>query len=121
MSEPVKRYFWKDIGMVLQESVWRYLAGYDEEKWVHAEDYDRDIKAAKFAPLGDNHHNAAQCPYCNPKYTEQAKTIERLRAELEDTASLFTDLRDQFPLGNIARVKIEYQISMIDAALTEAT
>lgn len=23
-------------------------------------------KALAFAPMGDNHHNALACPYCNP-------------------------------------------------------
>lgn len=27
---------------------------------------ERDVQWYKFAPLGDNHHNAALCPYCNP-------------------------------------------------------
>ena len=28
------------------------------------------IEEIRFAPLGDNHHNAAKCPYCNPKMSE---------------------------------------------------
>jgi hypothetical protein len=26
-----------------------------------------------FSPLGDNHHNAAKCPYCNPDYVKQCE------------------------------------------------
>lgn len=25
------------------------------------------IPFLRFSPLGDNHHNAAMCPYCTPK------------------------------------------------------
>ena len=25
------------------------------------------LLAARYAPMGDNHHNAVECPYCNPK------------------------------------------------------
>ena len=35
-----------------------------------------ELAAAKFAPMGDNHHNAAKCPYCQPQL---AKTQERER------------------------------------------
>jgi hypothetical protein len=26
-----------------------------------------DLERARYAPLGENHHNAAACPYCRPK------------------------------------------------------
>jgi hypothetical protein len=32
---------------------------------------ERERDEARFSPLGDNHHNAAACPYCTPK-TEAA-------------------------------------------------
>lgn len=47
------------------------------------------LTAAKFAPLGDNHHNASACPYCSPKLTSPPapsgwqQRIARLRAALE--------------------------------------
>jgi hypothetical protein len=30
-----------------------------------------DLERARYAPLGDNHHNAAACPHCRPKLTAQ--------------------------------------------------
>lgn len=35
------------------------------------------LQAAQFSPMGDNHHNAAKCPYCNPE-------LETLRAQAEE-------------------------------------
>lgn len=37
----------------------------------HSEEIVEDVLAAalphfRFRPLGDNHHNAAACPYCSP-------------------------------------------------------
>lgn len=32
---------------------------------------------ARFSPLGDNHHNAAACPYCNPKLEAQREQLEQ--------------------------------------------
>lgn len=29
--------------------------------------YERGRRDFQFAPEGDNHHNAALCPYCSPK------------------------------------------------------
>ena len=29
-------------------------------------EFDRELAAARYAPMGDNHHNAVLCPYCNP-------------------------------------------------------
>ncbi len=76
--EPVKRRMGSDIT----------LYGPLDEKYVAAWIYDRDIEAARFAPLGDNHHNAAECPYCNPKYVKQAKTIERLRGMVNELVEI---------------------------------
>jgi hypothetical protein len=42
----------------------------------------KELAEAKFAPLGDNHHNAAACPYCSPKLAqgqERTALIEQLR------------------------------------------
>lgn len=40
----------------------------------------RELAEAKFAPLGDNHHNAAKCPYCNPEYTKNHTAQQKLAA-----------------------------------------
>jgi hypothetical protein len=56
---------------------YRDLLGKDQrDKLSKAEaDIDRlkkELAEAKFAPLGDNHHNAAACPYCSPKLATQS-------------------------------------------------
>lgn len=28
---------------------------------------EAELAQARFAPAGDNHHNAVACPYCNPE------------------------------------------------------
>ena len=48
----------------------------------------KDRNRAKFMPIGDNHHNALLCPYCNPNnetMTELADCAKRDKriAELE--------------------------------------
>lgn len=40
---------------------------------------ERQRDEAKYAPVGDNHHNAAACPYCRPQFD---KRIERLTEAL---------------------------------------
>ena len=32
----------------------------------HTRQLERELAEARFSPLGDNHHNALACPYCNP-------------------------------------------------------
>ncbi len=44
---------------------------------------ERQLLEARYSPLGDNHHNAAQCPYCNPKYAALQSEVERLRKVAE--------------------------------------
>ncbi len=71
--------------------------------WILACHYVRDIKAARFAPLGDNHHNAAECPYCNPKHQEQAATIAALKTEnhrLDMDAETFKARMDEQEIEN---------------------
>lgn len=46
----------------------------------------KELAEAKFSPAGDNHHNAAKCPYCNPAYLNNRTaetTVSQLRQELE--------------------------------------
>jgi hypothetical protein len=47
-------------------------------------------KQQAFRPLGDNHHNAALCPYCNPILAKQEQfqsESERLRGVLDEEKS----------------------------------
>ena len=38
-----------------------------------------EVRRARFAPLGDNHHNALACPYCNPKQLDPEAELTALR------------------------------------------
>ena len=41
------------------------------------------VREAQFAPEGDNHHNAAACPYCSPaaaSFFNSAAEVEKIRA-----------------------------------------
>jgi len=55
----------------------------------------RRLKAMLFEPLGDNHHNAAMCPYCNPKLEEQTARIAALEKQ-----------RDVLQAANTAEVEL---------------
>lgn len=47
----------------------------------------RERDEARFAPMGDNHHNAAACPYCNPKLREMIdKAVQRAVKAERDAA-----------------------------------
>ena len=37
-----------------------------ERAVVLSRQLERELAEARFSPLGDNHHNALACPYCNP-------------------------------------------------------
>jgi hypothetical protein len=39
---------------------------------ARAEKAEAERDVARFAPLGDNHHNALRCPYCNPEQIDPA-------------------------------------------------
>lgn len=44
----------------------------------------------KFSPLGDNHHNALLCPYCNPNMTTLTPKQKELK-KAHGTVNEFTD------------------------------
>lgn len=43
-----------------------------------ARQLERELAEAKFRPIGDNHHNAVLCPYCNPLVNGSAAVSPRL-------------------------------------------
>jgi hypothetical protein len=43
------------------------VKGYVEEVRMARTEEIRARRLLAFAPLGDNHHNAAACPYCTPR------------------------------------------------------
>lgn len=40
------------------------------------EELERELAEARFRPMGDNHHNALACPYCNPEGLAFARSAE---------------------------------------------
>lgn len=49
-----------------------------------------DAKRARWAPMGDNHHNAAACPYCSPE-----SEIVALRARLAEAERAIRHVRER--------------------------
>lgn len=45
---------------------------------------EKERDEARFAPLGDNHHNAAKCPYCRPTFQDGIKRIAELEREIRE-------------------------------------
>lgn len=44
-----------------------------DEMIEHARELERQVAQERFRPMGDNHHNALACPYCNPKQLKFAE------------------------------------------------
>jgi hypothetical protein len=66
----------------------------DEERRA-LEQRINELEGERFTPLGDNHHNAAKCPYCNPEFERQAAHVRTLEAKLtaaEKTANVYKQL-----------------------------
>jgi hypothetical protein len=55
-----------------------------EKAEAEVERLQKELAEAKFAPLGDNHHNAAACPYCNPKPDPIAAAVDAQLDPLKD-------------------------------------
>lgn len=58
----------------------------------------RERDEARFSPIGDNHHNALKCPYCNPGWVEQVaarEAAEAKAARLEETLAWMRDRDDR--------------------------
>jgi len=60
--------------------------GHLEEAQKELSRIEREISLARFAPLGDNHHNAAICPHCG-NLLGKAKEVLRV---LHDNAESLT-------------------------------
>ncbi len=50
---------------------------------------------ARFRPLGDNHHNAAACPHCNPGLEAQRDVLIAARQRAEAAEAALTAQREQ--------------------------
>ena len=51
-----------------------------------------EVKRARFSPLGDNHHNALACPYCNPKQLDPEAALTALRQRVVEVVGPFAEL-----------------------------
>jgi hypothetical protein len=54
--------------------VLRGLGAYTGSKDDALTDAAAVVLAMRYAPEGDNHHNARQCPYCNPSANDDRST-----------------------------------------------
>lgn len=43
-----------------------------------ARQLERELAQARFSPMGDNHHNAMLCPYCNPLPAQRPEERQQL-------------------------------------------
>lgn len=43
-----------------------------------------ELRRARFEPLGDNHHNAAACPYCSPERDRIVEAARRDHVSVDD-------------------------------------
>lgn len=62
----------------------------------------KQIRGIQFEPSGDNHHNAALCPYCGEPLRQALAEIERLKADCEAWSRHAAALN-----GEIDRLKAE--------------
>lgn len=62
-----------------------------EQQAAELERLREELKEAKFRPLGDNHHNAAECPYCSGPVLDEN---ERLRKKLNQAEEEIAGLKD---------------------------
>lgn len=57
---------------------------------------EKERDEARFAPLGDNHHNAAKCPYCRPTFQDGIKRIAELEREIREAHIYISSYRNHF-------------------------
>lgn len=81
-----------------------------------------EAERRKWAPLGDNHHNAAACPHCSPASIIAEQTARAGRAEADRDALLAKIARAEARCESFERVGRDLVVStarQIRAALTE--
>jgi hypothetical protein len=76
------------------------------EAYVKAE-----VEKARFSPMGDNHHNAAKCPYCRPELAKQDQEALALRTENAQQAEEAEALR-----ASIAEIRYQVERARDDPA-----
>ena len=88
-----------------------------------------EMRQQRFAPLGDNHHNAAACPHCNPQFTENLKRAESAESKLEQSKKAVARLTECLRKANegfeeyerkfyLERAKLEQIGEMVDEGFT---
>lgn len=75
------------------------------------------LKQTQFRPMGDNHHNAAACPYCNPKWHELQEEVAVLKSENE---RLKGDWRAQSKTWASQHAAQKEEITALKSQLAEA-
>lgn len=55
------------------------------------------IATARFAPLGDNHHNAAACPYCGDLITEARRELAAQQAKAQRYVAALARIANSYP------------------------
>ncbi len=58
---------------------------------AEAETLREQVADARFHPMGDNHHNAFVCPYCNPEKLDPLA----MRDEIRELRRQLADARDR--------------------------
>jgi hypothetical protein len=56
---------------------------------------ERERDEARYRPLGDNHHNALSCPYCNPDRIDPKAAEAALAALKAEVVGVVGALRDR--------------------------
>jgi FtsZ-binding cell division protein ZapB len=52
------------------------------------------LRNLQFEPSGDNHHNAALCPYCGEPLRKALAEVERLKAENEELSDSYREANE---------------------------
>ena len=66
-----------------------------------------EVKRARFSPLGDNHHNALACPYCNPKQLDPEAALTALRQRVVEVVGPFANM---LPDNIVAKDALQEQL-----------
>lgn len=55
---------------------WEGRTEKSEAENVELRERVKELERERFNPLGDNHHNAAKCPYCRPHIESEYRTVQ---------------------------------------------
>ncbi|MCH7839558.1 MAG: hypothetical protein IID38_04915 [Planctomycetes bacterium] len=72
----------------------------------------KQLKEEKFLPLGDNHHNALACPYCNGPLKEENEQLQKANCQ-------YSDELEQSAKGNVTKRKEIERLKLNERILKE--